>query len=321
MAKKSTINAVSLPGLRNQSFAQRVAGNFRRDYWLYIMLIPGVIYFLVYKYGPMWGILLSFKKYQPFNGFFGSPWVGFEHYIRFFNDRSFGMLFRNTITLSTLNLLFNFPMPIIFALMLNEVRNRHFKRMVQTVSYLPHFMSWVVVAGMSYVLFTTEGGIVNEAIKAMGGQPVNFLSSAKMFRPMIIGQSMWKETGWGTIVYLAALSGVDQEQYEAARIDGANRLQQLWHVTLPSIKTIIITMFILRLGNIMDSSFDQIYNMLNEMNYSVGEVFDTYVYKVGITQGQLSYSTAVGVFKSVVGLVLVLSADFLSKKAGEEGII
>ena len=178
-----------------------------------------------------------------------------------------------------------------------------------------------MVAGITYVLFSSGGGIIYEIVAQLNGKPVNFLSSARMFRPMIIGQSMWKETGWGTIIYLAALSSVEQEQYEAARIDGASRFQQLLHITLPSIKPIVITMLILRLGNILDSSFDQIYNMLNEMNYSVGEVFDTYVYKVGITLGQFSYSTAVGLFKSVIGLILVLGADFLAKRVGEEGII
>jgi putative aldouronate transport system permease protein len=285
------------------------------------MLLPGIVYFVIYKYGPMWGISLAFKNYRPFLGFFGSAWVGFENFERFFTDRAFMQLFSNTLILSLLNLVINFPVPIIFALLLNEVRNHYFKRIIQTVTYLPHFMSWVVVAGLSYVMFTTEGGIINEGIKALGFPPINFLSSEKLFRPMIVGQAMWRETGWGTIVYLAALSGVDVEQYEAARIDGANRLQQLWHITLPSIKVVIITMFILRLGNILDSSFDQIYNMLNEMNRSVGEVFDTYVYRFGINMGQLSYSTAVGVFKSVIGLILVLGTDRLAKKAGEEGIL
>jgi putative aldouronate transport system permease protein len=308
-----------------QDGSARKKGELKRalakDKWLYLMLVPGIVFFIIYKYGPMWGISLAFKNYRPFLGFFRSPWVGLENFERFFTDRAFTQLFANTLTLSLLNLVFNFPMPILFALLLNEVRNRYFKRIVQTVTYLPHFISWVVVAGLSYVMFTTEGGIVNEAIKALGFSPVNFLSSEKMFRPMIVGQSMWRETGWGTIVYLAALSGVDMEQYEAARIDGANRMQQLWHITLPSIKVVIITMFILRLGNIMDTGFDQIYNMLNEMNRSVGEVFDTYVYRFGISMGQLSYSTAVGVFKSVIGLVLVLGADRLAKKAGEEGIL
>jgi putative aldouronate transport system permease protein len=285
------------------------------------MLIPGIVFFTIYKYGPMFGLTLAFKNYRPFLGFWGSQWVGLEHFRRFFSDATFLQLFTNTLSLSLLNLLFNFPVPIIFALLLNEVRNRYFKKFVQTVTYLPHFLSWVVVAGLSYVMFTTAGGIVNEIIKAMGFPVVNFLSSEKTFRPLIVGQSMWKETGWGTIVYLAALSGVDMEQYEAAHIDGANRMQQLWHITLPSIKPVIITMFILRLGSIIDSSFDQIYNMLNEMNRTVGEVFDTYVYKTGIMNGQLSYATAVGLFKSTVGFLLVVGGDLVAKKAGEEGIL
>jgi putative aldouronate transport system permease protein len=306
-----------MPNKKRAAFVKDVI----KDRWLYFMLLPGLVFFIIYKYGPMWGISLAFKNYRPFIGFFKSSWVGFENFRRFFSEPAFFQLFANTMILSLLNLIFNFPMPIIFALLLNEVKNQAFKRIIQSVTYLPHFMSWVVVAGLTYVMFTTNGGIINEAIKAIGLEPVNFLSNEKLFRPMIVGQSMWRETGWGTIVYLAALSGVDIEQYEAARIDGANRLQQLWHITLPSIKIVIITMLILRLGNILDSSFDQIYNMMNELNRSVGEVFDTYVYRYGISMGELSYSTAVGVFKSVVGLVLVLGADRIAKKVGEEGIL
>jgi putative aldouronate transport system permease protein len=304
----------------DQKVKSTLLSDFKKDRYLYLMLVPGLVYYIIYKYGPMWGVTLAFKNYRPFLGFFRSSWVGFEHFERFFNDRAFAQLFVNTLMLSFLNLLFNFPMPIIFALLLNEVRNKIFKRVIQTITYLPHFMSWVVVAGLSFVLFTSEGGIINEAIKAMGFKPFNFLSNAKVFRPMFIGQTMWRETGWGTIVYLAALSSIDVEQYEAARIDGANRLQMMWHITLPSIKLVIITMFILRLGNIMDTSFDHIFNMMNELNRSVSDVFDTYVYRFGINNGQLSYATAVGLFKSVVGLILVVGADRLSKKAGEEGI-
>ena len=293
-----------------------------KNRWLYVMLIPGIVFYIIYKYGPMWGVTLAFKNYRPFIGYIKSDWVGLENFKRFFSDPSFFRLFRNTLAISLLNLIFNFPLPIIFALMLNEVRNKYFKRIVQTITYLPHFMSWVVIVGLSYVMFTSDGGggIINEALKAIGLSPINFLSSEKAFRPMIIGQSMWRDTGWGTIVYLAALSGVDVEQYEAARIDGANRLQQLWYITLPSIKLVIITLFILRLGNIMDTSFDQIYNMMNELNRAVADVFDTYVYRFGITQGQLSYATAVGFFKSVIGLILVVGADQLAKKLGEEGL-
>jgi putative aldouronate transport system permease protein len=304
----------------DQKTKSPLLSDLKKDKWLYLMLIPGIVYYIIYRYGPMWGVTLAFKNYRPFLGFYKSSWVGLENFKRFFSDRAFTQLFVNTLTLSFLNLLFNFPMPIIFALMLNEVRNKLFKKVIQTITYLPHFMSWVVVAGLSFVIFTSEGGIVNEAIKAIGFKPFNFLSNAKAFRPMFIGQTMWRETGWGTIVYLAALSGVDVEQYEAAKIDGANRLQMMWHITLPSIKIVIITMLILRMGNIMDTSFDHIFNMMNELNRSVADVFDTYVYRFGINNGQLSYATAVGLFKSVVGLILVVGADRFAKKVGEEGI-
>jgi putative aldouronate transport system permease protein len=314
------LEVAELPNPNEKSGRRRIKANFLKDRWLYFMLVPGLLFFTIFKYGPMFGLSLAFKDYRPFLGFIGSKWVGLEHFRRFFSDSTFLTLFSNTLTLSLLNILFNFPTPIIFALLLNEIRNKYFKKFVQTVTYLPHFLSWVVVAGLSYVMFTTAGGIVNEGIKALGFPAVNFLSSAGMFRPMIVGQSMWKETGWGTIIYLAALSGVDVEQYEAAHIDGASRLQQLWHITLPSIKPVIITMLILRLGSIIDSSFDQIYNMLNELNRSVGDVFDTYVFYTGITNGQLSYATTVGLFKSVVGFLLVIGADRIAKKAGEEGI-
>lgn len=291
-----------------------------RDRWLYIMILPGIIYFIVFKYLPMYGVLIAFKDFSPFLGFFGSKWVGFKHFERFFSDPSFYMLFRNTLTLAFYNLVFYFPIPIILALLMNELRSTFYKRYIQTLIYIPHFISWVIVVGMSYVLFTTENGMVNNLIVSMGGEKINFLISESLFRPMIISQIMWKEAGWGTIIFLAALSGVDPEQYEAAFIDGANRWKQLWHITLPAIRSTIVILFVLRLGNFLDTGFDQIYNMLNAMNREVGEVFDTYVYTVGISQGQFSYSTTVGLFKSLIGLVLIYFANKASKKIGEEGI-
>lgn len=291
-----------------------------RDRWLYLMLLPGVLFFITMKYLPMWGLLIAFKNYQPFLGFNKSEWVGFEHFIRFFNESSFWLLFRNTIVLALYNLLFFFPMPIIIALMLNELRLEVFKRFVQTLIYIPHFFSWVVVIGISYIMFTTEGGIVNDLIVQMGGEKLDFLTSESMFRTMITSQVIWKETGWGTIIFLAALAGVDPQLYEAARIDGANRWRQMWHITLPALRTTIIILLILRLGHFMDNGFEQIFLMLNSINRNVGEVFDTYVYDTGIRQGQFSYSTAVGLFKSVVGLILVVTSNYFVKKAGEEGV-
>jgi putative aldouronate transport system permease protein len=291
-----------------------------RDKWLYIMLAPGILYFVLFKYLPMWGVFIAFKNYQPFLGFWGSDWVGMKHFDRFFGDPMFWTLFRNTLVLAVYNLAFFFPVPIFFALLLNELRKEMFKRFVQTVIYVPHFVSWVVVVGLSYILFTTEGGIVTVFGREWFGLELNLLASEGVFRTVITSQVIWKETGWGTIIFLAALSGIDPQLYEAARMDGANRLRQLWHITLPSIRSVIVILLILRLGHFLDNGFEQIFLMLNALNRDVGEVFDTYVYTIGITKGQFSYSTAIGLFKSIVGLILVVGANQLAKKFGEEGV-
>lgn len=291
-----------------------------RDKWLYLMLLPGVLYFIIFKYVPMYGVTMAFQDYKPHLGFFESPWVGLKHFERFFSEPQFGMLFRNTVILALYNLLFFFPLPIILSLMMNEVRHAKFKNFVQTLVYIPHFVSWVVVVGIFYILFTTENGILNEVLYQITGRKIAFLLEAEWFRTMIVSQSIWKEVGWGTVIFLAALAGVDLQQYEAARIDGAGRWRQLWHITLPAIRSTIIILFILRLGNFMDSGFEHIYLMLTPTNREVGDVFDTYVYIKGLTQAQYSYSAAVGIFKSVIGLVLVLGSNWSAKKFGEEGI-
>lgn len=291
-----------------------------RDRWLYFMLAPGIAYFIIFKYVPMYGITMAFQDYQPYLGFFDSPWVGFKHFERFFGEPQFWMLFRNTAILALYNLIFFFPLPIVLALMLNEVRSSFYKRFVQTLVYIPHFVSWVVVVGIFYMLFTTENGLINEFLFQLTGKKIAFLQDPEWFRSMIVTQSIWKEVGWGTIIFLAALAGVDLQLYEAARMDGAGRWRQLWHITLPAIKSTIVILLILRLGNFLDSGFEQIFLMLNPTTRDVGEVFDTYVYVKGLTQAQYSYSAAVGLFKSVVGLVLVVSANWLAKRFGEEGV-
>jgi putative aldouronate transport system permease protein len=291
-----------------------------KNRWMYYMLAPGVLYFLIFKYAPMWGVLIAFQEYSPFGGFWDSPWVGLEHFRIFFGEQQFWPLFRNTLILAIYNMIFFFPLPIIIALLLNEVRKEVYKRTIQSLIYIPHFISWVVVVGLAYILFTTEGGIVNELIEQYGGTKVNFLLNKDWLRPMIIGEMIWKETGWGTILFLAALAGVDPQLYEAARMDGAGRWKQLLHVTLPAIKSTIVILLILRLGHFMDSGFEQIFLMLNAMNREVGEVFDTYVYERGIQQGNFSYATAVNLFKSCIGIVLVVAANSFAKKMGEEGI-
>ncbi|AIQ57805.1 ABC transporter permease [Paenibacillus borealis] len=311
-ASKPSISAV---------FRRQKLKRLARNRWLYIMLLPGLLYFITFKYVPMYGVLLAFKNYQPFLGFVDSEWVGMKHFDRFFGDPLFWKLLKNTFVLAAYNILFFFPLPIVLALMLNELRSQTYKKTIQTLVYIPHFMSWVVIVSIAYLFFTTEGGLVNEAIASVGGEKIQFLLSPGWFRTFITGEVMWKETGWGTIIFLAALAGVDTQLYEAAKIDGAGRMRQLWHITLPAIRSTIVILLILRLGNFLDTGFEQIFLMLNPLNREVGEVFDTYVYTTGISQGEYSYSTAVGLFKSVVGLVLVFGSNFLAKRFGEEGIL
>lgn len=308
------------PAAQSRSRARQRLARMVKNRWLYFMALPGMLFFIVFRYLPMWGLIIAFQEYQPALGILHSQWVGLKHFERFFFDASFGMLFKNTLILALYNLVFFFPLPIILALLLNEVRKELFKRTIQTIIYIPHFVSWVVVVGISYIFFTTEGGIVNDLLQSSGLPQMEFLISSEWFRTMIVSQVIWKETGWGTIIFLAALAGVDPQLYEAARIDGAGRLRQLWHITLPAIRSVIVILFILRLGSFLDTGFEQIFLMLNSMNREVGEVFDTYVYNVGIQQGQFSYSTAVGLFKSIVGLVLVVGANKLAKKFGESGL-
>lgn len=293
---------------------------FKKDKWLYILLLPGLLYFLIFKYVPMWGVLLAFKNYQPYTGFWKSEWVGTMHFELFFSNPEFFMLLRNTLVLSLYNLLFFFPAPIILAILLNEVRIALFKRTVQTLIYVPHFISMVIVASMTYVFLTTQGGPVNELLFSYTGRKIEFLASPDWFRPIIILQTIWKECGWGTIIFLAALAAVDVEQYEAAIMDGANRWKQIWHITLPSIRSTIVILLILRMGNVLENGFEQIYLLLNPLNREAAEVFDTYVYTMGITQGAFSYSTAVGLFKAIVGVILVLGSNYLAKRFGQSGL-
>lgn len=292
----------------------------KKNWMIYLMILPGVIYFLIYKYFPMYGLLIAFQDYKPYLGMGDSPWVGFTHFERLFTDPMFWTIFRNTLVLFALNLFIFFPVPIILALMLNEVRVNFFKRTVQTLIYIPHFMSWVIIVSISYVMLTMDGGLINEILKMFGFEKINFLLNSEWFRPMYILQVIWREAGWGTIIYLAAMAAIDPGLYEASRIDGATRMRQMWHITLPSIRSVIIILMILKIGDVLELGFEHVYLLLNSMNRNVAEIFDTYVYTVGLRQGQFSYSTAVGFFKSIVGLILVMSANWIAKKFGEEGI-
>jgi putative aldouronate transport system permease protein len=305
---------------RKETRWSRMAVRVRKEKWLFLLAFPGIMYFLVFKYLPMWGILLAFKNYQPFLGFFKSEWVGTSNFSQFLHDSIFYTLLRNTFLLGLYDIVFFFPAPILLALLLNEVRFSFYKRFIQTFVYLPHFISIVIIASISYLMLTTEGGVINELLFKYFGVKFDFLTSENWFRPLIITQTIWKECGWGTIIFLAALAGVDQEQYEAAIVDGASRFRQLWHITLPAIQGTIIIVLILRMGKFLDRGFEQILLMSNSLNRGVAEVFDTYVYTIGITQGSFSYSAAVGLFKAIVGVVLVVGTNYLAKRAGHSGL-
>ncbi|AFC31169.1 binding-protein-dependent transport system inner membrane component [Paenibacillus mucilaginosus 3016] len=306
--------------LRSRVRSGRWRSNLRRSSGLYLLALPGVLFFLLFKYVPMWGVLIAFQNYSPYTGMLDSPWVGLDHFRRFFSNPDFLLLFRNTLGINLLSLIFFFPLPLLLSLLLNEVRHTAYKRLVQSVIYMPHFLSWVIIAGLTFLLFGKAEGLVNLLLEAAGRPKLDVLTNPDTFWLMITLQSMWKEAGWGTIIFLAAMAGADPQVYEAARMDGAGRFRQMWHVTLPAIRSVFVILLILRLGDIMDVGFEQIFLMYNGAVSHVAEVFDTYVYRTGIQQGEFSYSTAAGLFKSLVGLVLVLLANRAAKKFGEDGV-
>jgi putative aldouronate transport system permease protein len=308
------------PVLHKQERRTELMRKIKKNKLIYLMILPGILYFIIYKYIPMYGLVIAFQDYKPYKGIMGSEWVGLEHFRRLFSEPDFWMIFSNTIILFALNIVLFFPIPIILALMLNEIRFMAFKRTVQTLIYIPHFMSWVIIVSIGYVMLTLDGGIINGLLVALGFEKVNFLLNPDWFRPTYITQVIWREAGWGTIIYLAAMASIDPQLYEAARMDGANRFKQMWHITLPSIKSVIIILLILKIGDVLELGFEHVYLLLNSANREVAEIFDTYVYIAGLKQGQYSYSTAVGFFKGIVGLILVMFANWLAKRNGQEGI-
>lgn len=287
--------------------------------FLYVMMIPGLLYFIIYRYIPMYGATIAFKDFRMSRGILNSPWIGFDHFERFFASPFFEMVLINTVLISLYKLLWEFPMPIIVAILLNEVRISLFKRTIQTVLYLPHFISWVIIGNLAFIFFGPSSGVITGFLADLGIQ-TNLLMDPGKFRAVLVGLEIWKNVGWGTIIYLAAIVGVNHELYEASFIDGANRLQQVAYVTIPCILPVIIIMFILRLGGILDAGFDQIFIMQNALVYEVSEILDTYVYKAAFLQGQYALAAAVNLFKSIIGLILVLGANYLVRRTGEEGL-
>ena len=308
---------------------------FMQHYWLYLMMlpallymIPGILYMLIFNYTPMAGLVMAFEDFSPYNGdtaiqaLFGSPFAGLKYFEKLFTGPDFWRLLRNTLAISLANLIFAFPAPIILALLLNELRCKWFKRFSQTLVYIPHFVSIVIVAALTYQLFSTTDGVAyHMLVQVFGKQNApDIMSDPKLFSTMIVGQNLWKETGYGTIIYLAALSSVDTQLYEAAKIDGAGRWQLMWHVTLPAIRGTIILMLIMKVGSLLNTGYEQIFLMQNAMNRSVSDVFDTYIYTKGIVNGQYSLATAAGLFKSIVSMVMVVGANKIAKLFGESGL-
>lgn len=299
-----------------------------RQWDLQIMVWPGVVFILVFCYLPMWGLLFSFQNFDIFKGFFNSPWVGLRHFKMFFQSPDAIIVLKNTIEISLMKLLFIFPAPIIFALILNEVKNLRFKKMVQTITYLPHFISWVIVAGLISSILSVDTGSLNMVLMRIGviKGPVNWLSVPEYFRPILIGTNIWKGIGFGSIVYLAAISGINPSLYEAAEVDGCSRLKKIWYITLPCIAPIISIFLVLNIGNLLNAGFEDILVLTNNggnaILRNVSEVIDTYVYKQGLRQFPLrySYATAVGLFKGVINVMLLVTANRISKKMNDASL-
>jgi putative aldouronate transport system permease protein len=288
--------------------------------YIYILLLPGLVYFVVFKYAPMWMLVIAFQDFNPWAGVFGSKWVGFKHVLYLLRDPMFFLMLRNTLAINLMSLVFYFPLPICLALLLNEVRHDRFKRFSQTIFYFPHFLSWVIIASLTFFVLSVDVGVINKLRALAGFQTVSYLSNPNYFWIILTVQHIWKEAGWGTIIFLAALAGVELEQYEAAIIDGANRFQRVIHITIPAIMPTIIVLLLLQLGNIATVGFEQVLLMSNPMVNNVAEVFDTYAYRVGILQSGISFGTTVNVFKGFVGLLFVWLSNYSVKRLGYEGI-
>ncbi|MEC0125476.1 ABC transporter permease [Paenibacillus pabuli] len=302
-----------------QSFRSRFVRDFMMNKYLYIMMIPVIGYYLIFHYGPMYGAIIAFKDYSPMKGILGSDWVGLKHFEEFFNSYYFLRVLKNTLLISLYTLVFEFPAPIILALLINEVRKRTFKRVVQTITYMPYFISLVVICGI-ITDFTNADGLINRLIMMLGYDGQAILQKPELFRPIYVLSEIWQRIGWESIIYIAALMSIDLEQYEAAKIDGASRLKQMFHITLPGLLPIITIMFILRMGNMLNVGFEKIILLYNPVTYETADVISSFVYRKGLLEFGWSYSSAVGLFNSVINLVLLISANYISRRVSQNSL-
>jgi putative aldouronate transport system permease protein len=293
---------------------------FMKRYDLYLMLLLPMAWYIVFMYGPMYGLQIAFKDYLPTNGFWGSAWVGFEHFERFFNSFYFWRLIENTVTIQLFSLLIGFPIPIMLALLINEIRVKKFQKLLQNITYIPHFISVVVIVGMLSLFLDPENGIVNIALSHLGVDPVAFMQKPEWFKSLFISSNIWQSMGWQSIIYVAALSGVDPQLYEAARVDGATRLQRVIHVSIPAILPTIIILLILDVGNFMDIGFQKIILMQNDLNMSSSDVIASFNYRKGILEGDYSYTTAIGLFNAVINFILLILINQLARKKAETSL-
>jgi putative aldouronate transport system permease protein len=294
--------------------------SWQKNWDLYLLLLPVIAYFLIFKYGPMYGVQIAFKEYNPVNGFLGSPWVGFKHFARFFNSYNFWEIIRNTIGISLYQLAVGFPAPILLALMINEVENKWFKKAVQTITYAPHFLSTVVIVGMLTLFLSPRNGLVNQAIMAWGGKSIYFMAEAAWFKTLYVFSGIWQNIGWGSIIYIATLAGIDVQMYEAASIDGANKLQRLIYMTIPCLMPTVVIMLIMEFGHIMNVGFEKVFLMQNDLNISASRVISTYVYAVGIQGYQFSYSAAIDFFNAIINFGLLIAVNKFAKQMTETSL-
>lgn len=308
-----------VPAHKKAPLGKRLLRDFQMHKWKYVLIVPILVYLALFCYKPMYGLIIAFKNYKPARGIWGSPWVGFMWFEAFFKDPYFFRLLRNTFTISAMNIIFGSPAPILLALLLNEVHNNKFKRTVQTITYMPYFISLVVACSLVKI-YCQADGLFSQIIQAFGGQPQNLLINPKAFVPIHVISGIWQGIGWNSIIYLAALSGIDQEQYEAARIDGASRFQQVLHITIPGILPTIMILFIMRMGSILNVGYEKVLLLYSEAVYETADVFSTYTYRMGLQNQKYSLSTAVGLFNTAVNLVFLMITNFLSKKTTESGL-
>ena len=305
--------------IRKKSFGERFKRDIKKNWKLYLLVSPVILFYLIFCYKPMYGALIAFKDYVPGRGFMASKWVGFKYFNEFFSSVFFWDVLKNTIVISLNTIIFGFPAPILLALLINEVKSKWFSKTVQTVSYLPHFISTVVICGMIKD-FTSANGILTDLVVMFGGKRQALLNDPKMFVPIYVWSGVWQQIGWNSIIYIAAIAGVDQQLYEAAAIDGAGRLRQTWHITLPSIIPTIIILLIMRVGNLLSVGFEKIILLYNQAIYDTADVISSFVYRKGLLEYNYSYSTAVGLFNSVVNFLLLVVTNFISKKTTENSL-